>query len=629
MERRKYIRLTSVFPVSLQFFRSQFPSGRTYQGFTRNVSIEGLCVEVSDLDDDIKNNLGDTGLSVRLSIFMPLADQPAYATAKIIWTKPNAGIFPNQYLLGIDYSQIEQSAKKRIFNYAKRVRAIPQIVTATIICLLMLSGVSLSREYTLRQQNRTLIKQAVTLALEQSQLEQKLWMAQHREEGLKGELSQSLVRHKQLQAQLSPTAVSLELEQELAGVKAQSQYLDHQLSLLAQEKIVLRSDLDSLTKQRQEVTQDALASLYRWLKTHQLASTGLVISFEGDSFLKNWAFTYDQSLSAQVFTLYGDYERAKRIFDFYNLKAQHVDGGFVNAYEVDKGSVTEYMVHAGPNIWLGIALAQYTDKTKDTQYMNLAARIADWVIRLQEQDSDFGIKGGPGLTWYSTEHNLDAYAFFKMLYALTGETRYQAAAERSLAWLSTHAYNTSDPPINRGKGDATIATDTFSWAICSLGPETLLKGEMNPEQIISFAEENCAVEVQYRRPSGEKVTVKGFDFSKFSNTPRGGVVSTEWTAQMIVAYQVMASFFAQQSLPEKADGYREKANFYLNELSKMVICSPSKTGQGEGCLPYASVANADTGHGWRTPQGDRTGSLAGTAYAIFAFKAYNPLFLSR
>ena len=59
----------------------------------------------------------------------------------------------------------------------------------------------------------------------------------------------------------------------------------------------------------------------------------------------------------------------------------------------------------------------------------------------------------------------------------------------------------------------------------------------------------------------------------------------------------------------------------------MVISSPSKTGQGEGCLPYASDAFADTGHGWRTPKGKRTGSVAGTAYTIFASLEYNPLSL--
>jgi hypothetical protein len=57
----------------------------------------------------------------------------------------------------------------------------------------------------------------------------------------------------------------------------------------------------------------------------------------------------------------------------------------------------------------------------------------------------------------------------------------------------------------------------------------------------------------------------------------------------------------------------------------MIITSPSPSGQGGNCLPYATDENIDTGHGWMTPKGKSTGSLAGTAYAVFAFYHYNPL----
>ena len=57
----------------------------------------------------------------------------------------------------------------------------------------------------------------------------------------------------------------------------------------------------------------------------------------------------------------------------------------------------------------------------------------------------------------------------------------------------------------------------------------------------------------------------------------------------------------------------------------MIISSPSASGQGDSCLPYATQENADTGHGWMTPKGRATGSVAGTAYALFAYYNYNPL----
>ncbi len=68
-----------------------------------------------------------------------------------------------------------------------------------------------------------------------------------------------------------------------------------------------------------------------------------------------------------------------------------------------------------------------------------------------------------------------------------------------------------------------------------------------------------------------------------------------------------------------------KADEYLNQLGNMIISSPSPSGQGESCLPYATQDFVDTGHGWMTPKGKSTGSLAGTVCTLFAYYNYNPL----
>ena len=53
---------------------------------------------------------------------------------------------------------------------------------------------------------------------------------------------------------------------------------------------------------------------------------------------------------------------------------------------------------------------------------------------------------------------------------------------------------------------------------------------MNPDKIMEFAEENCLVTVSFRRPSGEVIQARGFDFAKVRHSPRGGVISCEWIA---------------------------------------------------------------------------------------------------
>jgi hypothetical protein len=144
---------------------------------------------------------------------------------------------------------------------------------------------------------------------------------------------------------------------------------------------------------------------------------------------------------------------------------------------------------------------------------------------------------------------------------------------------------------------------------------------------MKFAEEHCLVSTSFNRPDGEAVSVKGFDFAKSRNMARNGIVSTEWTAQMVMAYKMMAGYYKELGEDVKSDEYAGKASFYLGELDKMIISSPSPSGQGAGCLPYASQPNVDTGHGWRTPAGVQTGSVSGTAYTIFAKRGYNPLSL--
>lgn len=407
----------------------------------------------------------------------------------------------------------------------------------------------------------------------------------------------------------------------------ETEYLKNRLSRISTERTSVEDNLRGLISSFNAVEQENALAMYDWIKNHQNRVTGLVMSYEGDKDLEDWAFTYDQSLASQCFILMGDKKNAQDIFDFYKHKAEKAEGGFTNAYDTFTGGVVEYSVRAGPNIWLGIAILHYTYKFKDETYLSIAEDIAQWVIKLQNEDKEFGIRGGPNVTWLSTEHNLDAYAFFGMLYRITEEKKYEEAQKRVFAWLKKNAFNKKEGRFNRGKGDATIATDTFAWAIAALGPGLLTESDMDPDQIISFADANCLVTTDYKRPDGQWVKITGFDFGKYEHVPRGGIVSTEWTAQMVIALRVMSEYHRQKNEFEKSSYYKTKSEYYLSELEKMIISSPSRIGQGEGCLPYASQDNVDTGHGWRVAQGASTGSAAGTSYAIFAIYNYNPLML--
>jgi hypothetical protein len=415
------------------------------------------------------------------------------------------------------------------------------------------------------------------------------------------------------------------LQVKLDSLQNENESLKYQIEAAAEGETLLEEKLAKIRYESGEIEKASIEKMLGWIKVRQVKRTGLVLSYEGDPALKDWGFIYDQALAAQVFLVMNEPARARAILDFFKQRAEYADGLFYNAYDVKTGSPVEHIVHSGPNIWVAITACQYTYQTKDTSFLGFAENIASKIIGMQQASSDGSIKGGPDTSWVSTEHNLDAYALFNMLYELTQDQKYAEAASVTFRWLKDAGYNKEEGRFMRGKGDSTIATDTFSWAIAAIGPEALLANSMDPDGIMEFAESECRVDVKFYRPEGRSVDVTGFDFSKASNVGRGGIISTEWTAQMIVAFKIMADYYKDKGDLEKERVYNFKAQYYLTELGKMVVSSPSPTGQGQGCLPYASIDNVDTGHGWRVASGRRTGSVAGTSYYIFAYKGYNPL----
>jgi hypothetical protein len=608
-ERRKYIRLDSVFPVEFRLsnFNTRQYVSDWLQGFTSNLSKSGICLVVNNLKPEPAVLIKGGSVRLSLKISLPIAQKPISASVRVAWVKEIAGE-PSGYLIGLAYEEIDPRQNNKIMRYA-RAKKLFFPLALTIIIILSLSF-TLSRYMNMRltQSNRTLVARLVKVVQETNAAKRKIKEISSQRQSLQA-------KSRQLENRIQKTDEEKKqkssLEEQLAALKRKEDAAGEELALLDKSKVILE--------------KANLAKMYQWLKVHQNPRTGLVMSFEGDSDIANWAFTYDQALMIQAYTYFGDYERAKKILDFFNGKAERVRKNFVNAYYAGDGGVAEYTVHSGPNIWLGIAALQYIKTTGDSAYLGLAEGIASSMIELQDEDKGGGIRGGPEAIWYSSEHNLDAYAFFNMLYKITAQARYARARDRILKWLIEHTYDLVDIPVKRGKGDATIATDTYAWSIAAIGPEKLQVSGMNPDQILDFAEKNCVIEVDYIRPEGQVVKIKGFDFAPLRHLPRGGVVSSEWTAQMIMSFRIMADFYRKKSDFKKADNYDLKAEEYLAQLARMIISSPSPSGQGESCLPYATQDFADTGHGWVTPKGKSTGSVSGTAYAIFAYYKYNPL----
>lgn len=654
-EHRRFVRLRSIFPVEFRLLdpSTDEPISDFIQGYTADISKGGILLRANNLKSEYIEKLQQKTSKLLLHIDLHFGYKPIKATANVVWVTAIKENDRDKCLIGLSFDKISDVARKRFIGYAASIFWLPKLAVF-IICLLVAAFiVDRAIGVNLRRKNTELIskladildkRSAVVGFLDQTGIEKSALLVKLEEQQKKityieAERERLLDRERELQGNIKDLKL---YKEELARTKTVKDALELQLRVLSEDRDIIQKELDRINKRtdiklaelrkiekaREHLEKRTADKMYDWLKLHQNKRTYLVPSYEGDSILDDVAFTYDQSLVVQALVIYGDTEDAQNLLDFFKYKAPKSKGAFANAYEVNSGSIAEHQVRVGPNVWLGIAAVQYMDIVGNREYIGLAEDIAGWVIDLQNEDPGGGVRGGPDVTWYSTEHNLDAYAFFLMLGSLTGSEKYKKAAGKCLEWIKENAF-TETGRINRGKGDATIATDTFSWAIAALGPVVLMEAGMNPEDIIKFAEEHCKVTVKFERPDGKIVKITGFDFAKNTHMARGGVVSSEWTAQMVVSIKIMRDFYNDLGDLKRGHIYGGKYNFYLSQLEKLIISSPSKLGQGAGCLPYATQGNVDTGHGWRTPNGKYTGSVSGTAYGIFAIKGYNPLVLAR
>ena len=627
-ERREYLRLDSVFPVQ---FCVLSPDGKTacsdwIQGFTSNIGKGGICLEVNSLRPEIAQVIKSQQAKLSLEIEMPLIRDPINAQARISWVKDPFGR-ANKCLIGLSYELIDSKQNNKIMRYAWARKLFAPLVLTVIFILGLAFVINAYLNVNLIQGNKALVEQLVKILQETSIAKQKIKNIDREKEDLRLKIQTLQLR---IQALETEKENRKEQAKTIDGLNTRIEALAQEKSSLQEQLIGLQHSENSVTEQllrldQRKVTLERvnLDKMYQWLQMRQSQRTGLVKSFEGEGEYADWAFTYEQSLAVQAYANFSDFERAKKILEFFDRRTERKKGMFFNAYNANNGKPAEDAAYSGPNIWLGIAIIQYSKKSQDARYLGLAEDIAGTLISLQGQDG--GIPGGPDLSWRLTEHNLDAYAFFNMLYKTTGKEKYLQARDKILAWVKANINNkTGDEAIRREQGDATIVADAQMWAIVALGPEQLEGLGINPDRVLEFVEQSFMVEVTYTRPEGQTIKIRGFDFAPGVHSVRGGVVFSEWTAQMVIAFQVMADFYFKKGMIAKSRSYELKADDYLSQLCNMIISSPSPSGQGESCLPSATHDYVDTGHGWITPAGKSTGSVSGTAYTLFAYYKYNP-----
>lgn len=327
--------------------------------------------------------------------------------------------------------------------------------------------------------------------------------------------------------------------------------------------------------------------VYTWL-TQMQQPNGLLTTSEGG---KNVSL-YDNALSALAFTHYGDFEKAERIFDFFNnrLHAEMLvsPGGFAQMRTVDGIPVDNRPRRwMGDNAWLLIALNNYHHSAKNTKYSKLASALSSWIISLQ--DTDGGLWGGYDAKGNRiskiAEGNLDAFNaikgytdFHQKLLGYFKTTRWDTTDQLLVAWAEYPAYK--------------YALDLHSWGYCVF--------EDFPETVLTKAERHLTT--QTSTATGERITGYCFDEDK-------DVVWLEGTGQMVVAFN-------------KA-GKQEEADKYLSEMNKNLV--KSSLYPGTCALPYTVNYGSSYADDVLWEGVDTTPALASSVWYLFAAWGFDPL----
>ncbi|AKL97990.1 hypothetical protein [Endomicrobium proavitum] len=391
---------------------------------------------------------------------------------------------------------------------------------------------------------------------------------------------------------------------------------------------------------------------------------------DGGGALDAQSFTYDGAIAAITYMLCDQSYKAEKILsiyqkEFYMLKNENY--GIFNSYRSDKEGTNWGMVigidgdrmHVGPNVWVAIAALQYTAITGKLDFLKLAIDISKWTDGLTHYAFPDGQRGGVSMgsgwgpdwsTVFSTENILDDYALKKMLteiYAIDNSEIKKIFAQSGYnlqdmkkeilnieRWLMQVVYDKHKKTFNVGYNEHGVdkidALDTVSWAVAAVGPSRLAKMGVDPYYLMNYADKNYLVE-----DAIEGVKVKGYDFTNQRSRQKNyKMIWFEGTAFHIVAMQIMSQYSRNNANPKRAEYFRQKSKFFLNEMQKASqLCAMI-----DGALPYVSKKLGEKEivttfkDDWEIPRGKNgqwVASASSTGWYIIALSGFNPLAFDR
>jgi hypothetical protein len=144
---------------------------------------------------------------------------------------------------------------------------------------------------------------------------------------------------------------------------------------------------------------------------------------EGDPdarYVRDRTWTYDAAVTAAARSADGDLDGGGAILDTLGVLLER-DGVLAQSYDRTTEEA-DGSPRSGVMAWAGLAALEWRRATCSGRHDALLDRVARWLLDQQRTAAGLPgrglVGGGPGVSWFSAEHNLEARAFFAGLLAM-------------------------------------------------------------------------------------------------------------------------------------------------------------------------------------------------------------------
>jgi hypothetical protein len=245
--------------------------------------------------------------------------------------------------------------------------------------------------------------------------------------------------------------------------------------------------------------------------------------------LENLSFTYDSAVAALAFLAAGDRAQAAMLLD--QLAAlQRTDGSIDLAFDTRTGESAR-VFRTGTAAWVGLAALRFQQATGSTRYTELIDRSVRWIR--QQTVADGLVKGGPDVSWVSTQNNLIAALLLR---------RHSDSASRSQALRIFPAIllkMVKGDRVLQGLNDPTQPTDVQALAGFVFAGEMREQATRIVRQAIAAARVDDVSIVRSSDPATYNMSFAApgpfVGFRPYLDADGPRLIWFEWTVQMRIA----------------------------------------------------------------------------------------------